>query len=48
MRTGLAELQRRTAADELMVTTTVHAHADRLRSFTLVAQAHGLSADLAA
>ena len=32
-------LQQRTGADELMLTTMVHDHADRLRSFELVAEA---------
>jgi luciferase family oxidoreductase group 1 len=36
---GLRELQRVTAADELMVTTMVHDHADRMRSYELVAEA---------
>jgi luciferase family oxidoreductase group 1 len=34
---GLADLLERTQADELMLTTIVHDHADRLRSYTLVA-----------
>ena len=34
---GLTELLERTSADELMLTTVVHAHADRLRSYELVA-----------
>jgi luciferase family oxidoreductase group 1 len=34
---GLAELVDRTHADELMLTTVVHDHADRLRSYELVA-----------
>jgi luciferase family oxidoreductase group 1 len=36
---GLAALQEQTAADELMLTTMVHDHADRLRSYELVAGA---------
>jgi alkanesulfonate monooxygenase SsuD/methylene tetrahydromethanopterin reductase-like flavin-dependent oxidoreductase (luciferase family) len=36
---GLGQLQQRTGADELMLTTMVHDHADRLRSFELVAEA---------
>jgi len=34
---GLAELQQRTGADELIVTTNVFDHADRLRSYELLA-----------
>lgn len=34
---GLAALLEQTAADELMLTTVVHDHADRLRSYELVA-----------
>ena len=41
---GLAELAERTEADELMLTTFVHGHADRLRSYELVASAAGLEA----
>ncbi|MBA2279634.1 MAG: LLM class flavin-dependent oxidoreductase [Acidimicrobiia bacterium] len=37
VRAQLAELLATTAADEVMVTTTVHGHVDRLRSFELVA-----------
>ena len=37
VRRGLTELLERTSADELMLTTVVHAHADRLRSYELVA-----------
>ena len=36
---GLRQLQQRTGTDELMLTTMVHDHADRLRSFELVAEA---------
>jgi luciferase family oxidoreductase group 1 len=39
VRDGLLELQRTTAADELMLTTNVYDHADRLRSYELVAAA---------
>jgi luciferase family oxidoreductase group 1 len=39
---GLEELQRRTQADELMLSTRTHSFASRLRSFTLVAEAWGL------
>jgi luciferase family oxidoreductase group 1 len=38
VRRGLTELQRRTGADELVVTTMVYDHADRLRSYELLAQ----------
>ena len=37
MRKELLELADRTGADELMITTMVHSHADRLRSYELVA-----------
>jgi luciferase family oxidoreductase group 1 len=40
---GLEVLVARTRADELMVTTMVHGHADRLRSYELVADAWSLS-----
>lgn len=36
VRAGLDELMESTAADELMVTTIVHGHEDRLRSFELL------------
>jgi luciferase family oxidoreductase group 1 len=39
---GLNELLERTAADELIVTTSMYRHADRLHSFELVAQLAGL------
>ena len=39
VREGLLELQRTTAADELMLTTNVYDHPDRLRSYELVADA---------
>jgi luciferase family oxidoreductase group 1 len=39
VRRGLEELASRTSVDELMVTTMVHGHEDRLRSFELVAEA---------
>ncbi len=38
---GLRTLQRVTGADELLVTTIVHDHADRLRSFELLAEEWG-------
>jgi luciferase family oxidoreductase group 1 len=37
--TGLSDLAARTGADELMVTTMTHGHADRVRSYELVAAA---------
>jgi luciferase family oxidoreductase group 1 len=37
VRRGLTDLLERTAADELMLTTVVYDHADRLRSYELVA-----------
>ena len=43
VRQGLVALQRRTDADELMVSTRTHAYDARLRSHTLVAEAWGLS-----
>lgn len=39
VRARLTELVERAQADELMVTTMMHAHRDRLRSFSLVAEA---------
>jgi len=39
----LAALQERTAADEIMVTTMVHDHRDRLHSYELLADAVGLT-----
>ncbi|MDT7855945.1 LLM class flavin-dependent oxidoreductase [Rubrivirga sp. S365] len=42
-----AEIERRAAAagaDEVMVTTNAHGHADRLRSYELLAEAFGLAA----
>ncbi len=43
-RRGLQELQARTGADELMVTTLVHDPKDRLRSYALLAEAWPLAA----
>jgi luciferase family oxidoreductase group 1 len=40
----LAELTGRTGVDELMVTTSTFTHADRLRSYQLLAEAAGLEA----
>jgi luciferase family oxidoreductase group 1 len=42
VRAGLAELAERTGADELVITTVAYAHADRVRSYELVAEAVGL------
>jgi luciferase family oxidoreductase group 1 len=39
VREALLDLQQRTAADELMLTTNTHDHADRLHSYELVAEA---------
>jgi luciferase family oxidoreductase group 1 len=39
VRTGLTDLVARTGADELMITTMVHGHDDRLESYRLVAEA---------
>lgn len=38
----LEEVRRETAADELMITTSIHGEAPRIRSFDLIAQALGL------
>ena len=38
MREQLLALAERTSADELMITTMVHSHAERLRSYELVAE----------
>ena len=38
VRAHLLQLLERTGADELMVTTMVHAHADRIRSFELISE----------
>jgi luciferase family oxidoreductase group 1 len=45
---GLQELVDRTAADELMITTMVYDHADRLRSYELVSQLAPVAAGAAA
>jgi luciferase family oxidoreductase group 1 len=44
VRAGLAELAERTGAHELMITTMCYTHADRVRSYELVAEAAGLMA----
>jgi luciferase family oxidoreductase group 1 len=41
---GLRDLVERTGADELVITTNVHDHADRIRSYRLVAEVAGLRA----
>ncbi len=38
VRAGLEELAAATGADELMISTMIHSHADRLRSYELVAE----------
>jgi luciferase family oxidoreductase group 1 len=48
VRAGLEELAARTGADELMITTMVHGHADRLRSYELIAGAMELEPGAAA
>ncbi|MCS0634620.1 LLM class flavin-dependent oxidoreductase [Streptomyces sp. LP05-1] len=42
VRSGLDDLQKRTGADELMLTANVHSGEARLRSHTLIADAYGL------
>ncbi|KJS55251.1 FMN-linked alkanal monooxygenase [Streptomyces rubellomurinus subsp. indigoferus] len=44
---GLEALRKRTGADELMVTSHVHGHEARLRSYGLIAEAYGLTASVA-
>jgi luciferase family oxidoreductase group 1 len=44
VRAGLVELATRTGVDEIMITTNVHGHAERLRSYELVA---GMAGELA-
>ena len=44
VRNSLLELQQRTAADELILTTNVYDHADRIRSYELVAEASSSTA----
>jgi alkanesulfonate monooxygenase SsuD/methylene tetrahydromethanopterin reductase-like flavin-dependent oxidoreductase (luciferase family) len=44
VRAELAALVERYRVDELMLTTMVHGHDDRLRSYELVAEAAGLEA----
>jgi alkanesulfonate monooxygenase SsuD/methylene tetrahydromethanopterin reductase-like flavin-dependent oxidoreductase (luciferase family) len=45
---GLVELQRRTNADEIMISTRMHSYEERVRSLTLVAQSWGLTPPAAA
>ncbi|MFD8705218.1 LLM class flavin-dependent oxidoreductase [Kitasatospora sp. NPDC059648] len=42
---GLEVLRKRTGVDELMVTSHIHGHEARFRSYGLVAEAYGLTAD---
>jgi len=42
---GIAQLQRRTGADEIMLSTRVHSYEARVRSFALVSECHDLAAD---
>ncbi|MEU9075022.1 LLM class flavin-dependent oxidoreductase [Kitasatospora sp. NPDC048538] len=41
---GLEALRKRTGVDELMVTSHIHGHEARLRSYGLIAEAYGLTA----
>ena len=43
VRAGIEELAERTAADEVMVTTNLYDHAERLRSYELLAEAFGIA-----
>ncbi|MEZ0090144.1 LLM class flavin-dependent oxidoreductase [Streptacidiphilus sp. EB129] len=42
VRVGLNDLRKRTGADELMITSNIHGHEARHRSYQLIAQAYGL------
>jgi luciferase family oxidoreductase group 1 len=44
----LDDLAQRTQANEVMITTMVHDHADRVRSYELIAEAYNLAAPMAA
>ncbi|MFB6981461.1 LLM class flavin-dependent oxidoreductase [Streptomyces scopuliridis] len=44
VRDGLNDLQKRTGADELMITSHAHSGEERLRSYELIADAYGLPA----
>ena len=48
MRAKLDAFAERTGADELMITTMVHDHADRIRSYELIADEYDLAAPEAA
>jgi len=48
VRSGLGELIERTVADELMITTMVHDHRDRIRSYEIVADLFALERPAAA
>lgn len=48
VRAGLDELQKRTGADELMITANAHGGDARLRSYELIADAYGLPEQAAA
>jgi luciferase family oxidoreductase group 1 len=43
VRARLDQLADETAADELMITTMIHDHADRIRSYELIASSYGLA-----
>ncbi|RSS79673.1 LLM class flavin-dependent oxidoreductase [Streptomyces sp. WAC06614] len=45
VRTGLDDLAKRTGADELMLTSSAHSGAARLRSYALVADAYGMPSE---
>ncbi len=47
MRDGLDQLVKRTGADELVITASVHSPRARLRSYELIADAYGLPAPTA-
>ena len=44
VRDALVALVESTQADELVITTAVHSHGDRVRSYELIAEAVGLAA----
>jgi luciferase family oxidoreductase group 1 len=46
VRSRLDELAEQTGADELMITTMLHGHADRIRSYELIAASYGLAAEV--
>jgi len=45
VRAGLDDLQKRTGADELMITGNAHSGDVRLRSYELIADAYGLTGE---